>query len=144
MSDAAEVLKDADERGLRRALIVTALPLERDAVRAHLTELGVCVGDDDELYECYEYRCGGKIGDATAQGWLVIVAECGAGTHVAQSAVMYANQMFKPFEVILFIGIAASRKKDIVIGSVIASDRIYLASAKQASNAVYRRRNRSN
>ena len=115
MSDAAEVLKDADERGLRRALIVTALPLERDAVRAHLTELGVCVGDDDELYECYEYRCGGKIGDITAQGWLVIVAECGAGTHVAQSAVMYANQMFKPFEVILFIGIVfwaySSRRK---------------------------------
>src|SRR3546814_8990218 len=33
--------------------------------------------------------------------------------------------MFKPFELILFIGVAASRKKDIPIGSVIASDRIY-------------------
>ncbi len=142
MSDAAEVLKDADERGLRRALIVTALPLERDAVRAHLTDLGVCVGDDDELYECYEYRCGGKIGDFTAQGWLVIVAECGAGTHVAQSAVMYANQMFKPFEVILFIGIAASRKKDIVIGSVIASDRIYYPLVGKYENGQFHNRPR--
>lgn len=125
MSEAADILVDADARGLRRALIVTALPLERDAVRAHLTEIGHCVGDDDELYECFEYRCGGKADDATAQGWLVVVAECGAGTHVAQSAVIYANQLFKPFELMMFIGIAASRKKDILIGSVVAAERIY-------------------
>ncbi len=125
MSDVGDILKDADARGLRRALIVTALPLERDAVIAHLTDLGVCIGDDERAYECFEYRCGGKIEDLATQGWLVVVAESGAGTHVAQSAVIYANQMFKPFELIIFVGIAASRKKDIPIGSVIASERVY-------------------
>ncbi len=65
-----------------------------------------------------------------------------AGTHVAQSAVMYANQMFKPFEVILFIGIAASRKKDIVIGSVIASDRIYYPLVGKYENGQFHNRPR--
>ena len=40
----AEILADADTRGLRRALVVTALPIEMSAVRAHLTDLGASSG----------------------------------------------------------------------------------------------------
>jgi hypothetical protein len=71
---AAEVMQDAEARGLRRVLIVTALPIEMKAVRAHLTELGSCPARDGNVYEC---------GQFSGQGdeWLVVVAESGAGTH---------------------------------------------------------------
>ena len=68
----AEVMKDVAARGLRRALIVTALPIEMRAVRAHLTELGSCLARDGNVYECGQFS--GK-GDE----WLVVVAESGAG-----------------------------------------------------------------
>ncbi|TIM26852.1 MAG: hypothetical protein E5Y63_27235 [Mesorhizobium sp.] len=118
LADPAQTLKDADARGLRRALIVTALPLEMSAVRAHITPLGSCLGRDGNVVE---------IGQFAAQGdeWLVVVAECGAGTHAAQSAVTYASIDFGRFEVSLFVGVAASRKPEAPIGSVVVSNHVY-------------------
>lgn len=115
---ATEILQDADARGLRRALIVTALQIEMQAVRAHLKDLGSCAGGDGTIYECGQFR---GYGDE----WLVVVAESGAGTHSAQSVVTYAHIAFKNFEVILFVGVGASRKPEVPIGSVVASNWVY-------------------
>ena len=114
----AEILADADARGLRRALVVTALPIEMRAVRAHLEDLASSSGRDGTIYEC---------GQFTAEGaeWLVVVAECGPGNHPAHSVVTHAHTDLGEFEAVLFIGIAGSRKSDAPIGSVIASSYIY-------------------
>jgi nucleoside phosphorylase len=115
---ATDILRDAQTQGLRRALIVTALPIEMKAVRAHLRDLGACQGQDGTIYECGQY---------TRQGedWLVVVAECGAGTHSTQSVVTYAHVEFGSFEILLFIGVGASRKAEAPIGSVVASSYVY-------------------
>ena len=49
--DAAKLLKDADDNGLRRVLVVTALPLELKAVLAHLNLLGSCTARDGNVFE---------------------------------------------------------------------------------------------
>jgi nucleoside phosphorylase len=115
---ASEVIQDADARGLRRVLIVTALPIEMKAVRAHLTDLGSCPGRDGNIYECGQFSGEGD-------EWLVVVAESGAGTHPAHSVVTYAHLEFGGFEITLFVGIGASRKTEAPIGSVVASSYLY-------------------
>src|SRR5213594_3170104 len=49
-----EIIKHAQDGGLRRALVVTALALETRAVRAHLTHLGSVGSRDGTVYECGE------------------------------------------------------------------------------------------
>ena len=71
------------------------------------------------IYECGVFSDPG--GD-----WLVIVAETGAGTHPAQSAVTYAHLLFTQFEVQLFVGIGGSRKSEAPLGSVVASNHVYM------------------
>lgn len=118
LADKAEILKDAEARGLRKALVVTALDMEMSAVRAHLAHLGSCQAGDGNIVE---------IGQFSAPGdeWLVVVTESGAGTHAAQSAVTYASVDFGPFEVMLFVGVAASRKPEAPIGAVVVSNHVY-------------------
>lgn len=84
-----EVLKEARRLNLRRALIVTALDLELQAVLAHLTYLASVKGRDGVIYECGVFHDVG-------QDWLVILAETGAGTHPAQSVVTNAHIHFEP------------------------------------------------
>ena len=113
-----EILTDGDARGLRRALVVTALPIEMRAVQAHLEQLASSFGRDGTIYECGQFS-----GEGTE--WLVVVAECGAGNYAAQSVVTYALNSFDAFETVLFIGVAGSRKSEAPIGSVIASSYVY-------------------
>ena len=118
--DAQELKAEADARGLRRALVVTALGLEMDAVRAYLTEPCSVMGSDGAFYECGVFSESG-------QDWLVVVVETGAGTHPAQSAVQHTHFVMGEFEVQLLVGIAGSRKEDDApIGSVVASERVYM------------------
>ena len=118
--DLQDLLDEADRRGLRRALIVTALGLEMDAVRAHLSEPCSVQGRDGSIYECGVFSEGG-------QDWLVVVIETGAGTHPAQSAVQNAHFSFQNFEIQLLIGIGGSRKEDDApLGAVVASDHVYM------------------
>lgn len=118
--DPQDLKDDADTRGLRRALIVTALGLEMDAVRAHLTEPSSVIGGDGTVYECGVFSAAG-------QDWFVVVVETGAGTHPAQSAVHHAHSIMGEFEVQILVGVGGSRKEDDApIGSVVASDRVYM------------------
>lgn len=118
--DAQDLKREADGRGLRRVLLVTALGLEMDAVRAHLTEPCSVIGGDGSVYECGVFSEGG-------QDWLVVVVETGAGTHPAQSAVQHAHFLMGEFELQILVGIGGSRKEDDApIGSVVASERVYM------------------
>ena len=114
-----EILAEATARSMRRALLVTALPIEMRAVRAHLTNLGSCAGRDGTIYECGVFS-------GTTEEWLVVVVETGAGTHPAQSVVTYAHTMFGPFEIQIFVGVGGSRKSDAPLGCVVASDHVYM------------------
>ena len=94
-----EINNYARERGLRRALIVTALASILRAVRAHLAHLGSVLGRSGTVYECGQFSGAGN-------DWLVVVAESGVGTHAAQSVVSFAHIDFDNFEVVIFVGIA--------------------------------------
>lgn len=113
-----EILEHAQSHGLRRALVVTALSLEMRAVRAHISQLGSVPGRSGAIYECGQFS-------ADNSEWLVIVAESGAGNHPAQNIVTAAHVDFNEFEVVIFVGIAGSRKDEAPVGSVVASSYLY-------------------
>jgi nucleoside phosphorylase len=118
---AVDILAEADQRGLRRAFIITALPLEMSAVRGHLKTLG-SVADQRSgmIYECGVFSDPGE-------DWLVVVTETGPGNHAALSAVTYAHVLFSQFEVQILVGIGGSLKsEDAPIGSVVVSDHVYM------------------
>lgn len=114
----AEIAADVETGELRRVLIVTALKPEMQAVRAHLTYLASSSGRSGTVYECGQFT-------AEGEDWLVVVAECGPGNHAAHSVVTNAVIDFNGFELVLFSGIAGSRKSDAPIGSVIAASQVY-------------------
>lgn len=116
---ASNILEEADRRGMRRAFLVTAMMLEMEAVQSHIEYLGSVSGEDGAVYEC------GVFSDL-GQDWLVVVAETGEGTHAALSAVSYAHRAFAPFEVMILVGVGGSRKEEAPIGSVVASDHVYM------------------
>ena len=113
-----EVVEYSRAHGLRRALVITALALEMRAVRAHLKPLGSVLGRSGTIYECGQFS-----GDGSE--WLVVVVESGAGTHPAHAVVTSAQIDFSGFEIMVFVGIAASRKAEAPIGSVVASSILY-------------------
>ena len=116
---AKNILSEADKRGLRRAFIVTALPLEMAAVRAHLEDLGSVVGPrDGTIYECGIFQ-------DPHQDWFVVVAETGAGNHPANSCVTHAHSLFCNFEIQIVVGVGGSRKNEVPLGTVVASDHVY-------------------
>jgi nucleoside phosphorylase len=131
LENAEKLLASADAQGLRRALIVTALPLEMKAVLSCLKPLGSCLGKDGNVFEFGQFSGAGH-------EWLVIVGESGAGNHASQSIVTTAVLQFGRFELLLMIGVAASRKPvDAPIGSVVASNHVYLASVGKYENGEF-------
>lgn len=130
---AADILEVAAQRGMRRAFFVTALMLEMQAVRAHLTDMGSVLGRDGTIYEC------GSFSDL-GQEWLVVVAETGAGTHPAQNVVSQAHNLFDSFEVMILVGVGGSRKEDAPLGSVVASDKVYMPYSGKAGKTGFTNR----
>lgn len=115
---------------LRRALVITALPLEFDAVRTHLDDIGSVTMPGKQIFECGSFR------DINGE-WLVVLVECGRGNAEAQSAVENAHRAFEKFDVQLMIGVGGALKEELSIGSVVASDRVYLVrSAKHNPDSV--------
>lgn len=115
-----QLLTYAQEHRLRRVLVVTALPIEIQAVRAHVKPLTSILGRSGTIYECGQFS-------GVGEDWLVVVAESTAGTHPAQGIVTNAHIDFDAFELVAFVGVAGSRKKDAPIGSVVASSVVYYA-----------------
>lgn len=110
-------LKD-NRDSLPLVVILTAIKTEFKTVVAHLTNRLEETGDRGTVYECGDFNVPG------GQSWKVAVAECGAGNQRAAAEVHLAINYFNP-EIILFVGIAGSLKKDIKLGDVIASTKVY-------------------
>jgi len=98
------------------AVILTALLVERRAVRDHLSDLQEDVHPQGTIYER------GKFASPTGM-WDVGIVEIGAGNPSAAMEAERAIVHFKP-DVILFVGVAGGIK-DVAFGDVVASTKIY-------------------
>ncbi len=113
-----DILSSVPAGKFRRALFVTALPEEMQAVLAHVNGLGSVVGRKGIIYECGEFS-------GIGENWLVIVVQGVAGNQSAQQIVSFAHYDFDSFDVLFFVGVGASRKSEAPIGSVIAASQVY-------------------
>jgi nucleoside phosphorylase len=100
-----------------RAIILTAILVEYNAVRVHLTDLREETHPQGTVYER------GKFAAANGKSWEVGIVRVGAGNSVAAMEAERALQYFKP-NVILFVGVAGGIK-DVDIGHVVAATKVY-------------------
>jgi len=96
--------------------VLTALPVEYSAVRAHVVELREEVHPAGTVYES------GRFGEG-ADGWSVSVVEIGATNMRASMEAERALRHFAP-DVLLFVGVAGGLK-DVAIGDVVAASKVY-------------------
>lgn len=102
---------------LCRAIIVTALPVEFNAVCEHLTDRDEDTHPRGTVYERGYFRPDG------AREWEIIVAEIGAGNVGAAAEVERVIGHYSP-NVVLFVGVAGG-VKDVDIGDVVAGTKVY-------------------
>lgn len=98
------------------AVILTALPVEFQAVHAHLFKVQEKTVDVGTLYWLGTFPCQGC-------NWKVSVAEIGTNNSVAALETERAISAFDP-DVILFVGVAGGLK-NVEKGDVVAADEIY-------------------
>ncbi|MBP0006415.1 MAG: 5'-methylthioadenosine/S-adenosylhomocysteine nucleosidase [Cyanobacteria bacterium SBC] len=100
------------------AVILTAIPVEYEAVRSHLTDLREEVHSQGKGYERGQF-------DANQQRWEVGIAEVGVGNLNALNKTRQAIDYFKP-SVAIFVGVAGGiREKDVKIGDVVVATKVY-------------------
>jgi len=102
----------------RRALIITTVVYESRAVKAHLTDPEIVIGEKGALYEF------GRFSDP-AGDWLIVHAITPQGNSDAGLVASKAYQEFGRFDAQIFVGVAGSLKEDISIGSVVVGDYVY-------------------
>lgn len=99
-----------------KAVILTAIPLEYQAVRLHLSNVEELTHPKGNVYERGDFK--GLYGD-----WDICIAEVGAGNNTCALETERAVNFFNP-EVILFVGIAGGIK-DLALGDVVAAEKAY-------------------
>lgn len=113
-----------------RALILTALPVEYLAVRAHLMDLRDEIHPQGTIYERGRFQGNG-------QEWEVGIAEVGAGNSGAAVEAERAIAHFKP-DILFSVGIAGGIK-DIAVGDVIAVTKVYSYEAGKVGEQFFTR-----
>ena len=98
------------------AVILTAIPVEYKAVRAHLIELREELHSQGTVYERGKFVANGMV-------WDVAIVEIGAGNTGSALEAERAINHFQP-SVILFVGIAGGIK-DVSLGDVVAATKVY-------------------
>ncbi|MFI9762136.1 nucleosidase [Streptomyces sp. NPDC051963] len=98
------------------AVILTALPVEYDAVRAHLT------GETEELEHDDGTRV--ELGRLDGTSWNLAIAELGEGAMNAAALTTQIVGWLRP-QVLLFVGVAGGLKDDIEIGDVVVGTKVY-------------------
>lgn len=99
----------------RRAVILTALQVEFNAVRSHLT------GIHEEVHKGTVYEKG--VFSSNGQVWEVGIVEIGAGNDSSAFEAERAITRFDP-GVALFVGVAGG-VKDVKVGDVVAATKVY-------------------
>ena len=105
------------KKSIRRALILTALPLEYKAVTTHLQNLREETHPRGTVYEVGEFT------GADGARWNVCVAETGMGNSGAATETERAIGHFSP-EIAIFVGVAGGLK-DVAIGDVVVATKVY-------------------
>ncbi len=98
------------------AVILTAIPVEYKAVRAHLSDLQEETHLEGTIYERGNFSSNGG-------SWQVGIVEMGAGIAEVAVETKRAIDYFKP-NVILFVGVAGGLK-DVKLGDVVAATKVY-------------------
>ncbi|WP_433380853.1 hypothetical protein ACQPZX_16055 [Actinoplanes sp. CA-142083] len=96
-------------------LVLTALPVEYAAFRAHLHDVGRASDDAGTQFEV------GVIDGGTCR---VAVAEIGEGNDGAAVLAGHAIARFRPYAM-LFVGVAGALRDDIDVGDVVVATRVY-------------------
>ncbi|MEV5786057.1 5'-methylthioadenosine/S-adenosylhomocysteine nucleosidase [Streptomyces sp. NPDC052287] len=96
-------------------VVLTALPLEYQAVRVHLTNL-----------VSSEHETGTRIEEGSLPGtpWRVAIAEIGEGNTNAAALTERINSWLKP-AALLFVGVAGGLKDGVELGDVVVATKIY-------------------
>ncbi|MFF0204428.1 hypothetical protein [Streptomyces sp. NPDC005017] len=97
------------------AVVLTALSVEYEAVRAHLTSVQTLVHPSGTRAEC---------GRFAGTSWQVALAETGEGTLTAAALTERFHTWLRP-QVLLFVGVAGGLKDDIEVGDVVVATKVY-------------------
>ena len=104
------------ETALPVVVILTAIPVEYQAVRAYLDDIKEDEAENGTIYESGVFR-------SDEQEWTVVIRDIGAGNPRAASEVNLAYERYRP-EVMLFCGIAGGIK-EVSIGDVVVAPKVY-------------------
>jgi nucleoside phosphorylase len=105
-----------EEAYSRSAVILTAIPVEYQAVRGYLTNLQLDRHEKGNIYEWGTFIAGN-------QPWNVGIVEVGAGNVPTAVQTERAISHFKPI-LILFVGVAGGLK-DVRLGDVVVATKVY-------------------
>jgi len=100
-----------------RAVILTAIPIEYQAVRAHLSSLTEMIHPQGTVYETGTFECPGR------EPWLVTIVEIGAGNPGAAIETERAARFVNP-DILMFVGVAGGIK-DVELCDVVVATKVY-------------------
>src|SRR5260370_20045035 len=114
----------------RRAIILTAIPVEYQAISDHLTQLR------EETQSGSVYERGNFL--IYSQSWDVIIMEIGIGNVQAALETERAINFFNP-SVILLVGVAGGLK-NVKIGDVVVATKVYAYESGKAAGQTFQAR----